>query len=48
MELERSHIVRVLEDHAWVIEGKGGAAAALGLRPSTLRSRMEKLGIRRS
>ncbi len=47
VDAERAHIVRVLEEHGWVVEGAGGAAAALGLRPSTLRSRMQKLGIRR-
>ena len=31
----------------WVIEGEPGAAAALGLSASTLRSRMKKLGVRR-
>ncbi|HEV3203653.1 MAG TPA: sigma-54 dependent transcriptional regulator [Gemmataceae bacterium] len=46
-EAERAHLVRVLQKTDWVIEGKEGAAAILGLRPSTLRSRMQKLGIRR-
>jgi formate hydrogenlyase transcriptional activator len=45
--VERTHIVRVLERMAWVIEGKKGAAAVLGVAPSTLRSRMAQLGIRR-
>ena len=45
--VERAHILRVLERTAWVIEGKTGAAAALGLAPSTLRSRMSLLGISR-
>ncbi len=44
--LERRHIERVLEACRGVIEGPRGAAAALGLNPSTLRSRMQKLGIR--
>ncbi len=48
LEVERGHIARVLEESGWVIEGKQGAAARLGLRPSTLRSRMQKLGIKRS
>jgi chemotaxis protein methyltransferase CheR len=47
VELERSHIVRVLEDCSWKIQGDEGAAKILGLRPSTLRSRMSKLGIER-
>lgn len=46
-EVERAHIERVLRDAGWIIEGPTGAAAALGLRPSTLRSRMARLGIRR-
>ena len=46
--IERAHILRVLERTGWVIEGKSGAAAILGVAPSTLRSRMTQLGIRRS
>jgi formate hydrogenlyase transcriptional activator len=46
-EVERAHVMRVLGLRSWRIEGKHGAAAALGLRPSTLRSRMRKLGISR-
>jgi len=46
-ELERDHILKVLEATAWKIEGAGGAADILGLKPSTLRSRMQKLGIGR-
>jgi transcriptional regulator with GAF, ATPase, and Fis domain len=46
--VERGHIVRVLEHTGWVVEGKDGAAAILGLAPSTLRSRMAQLGVRRS
>ena len=44
-EVERCHIVRVLSNAHWRIEGSGGAAQVLGLKPSTLRSRMMKLGI---
>jgi transcriptional regulator with GAF, ATPase, and Fis domain len=44
-EFERKHIVQVLEQTRWRIEGPKGAAAILGLNPSTLRSRMQKLGI---
>jgi formate hydrogenlyase transcriptional activator len=43
----RSHILRVLEDRRWLIEGKQGAAAVLGMKPSTLRYRMKQLGIRK-
>jgi len=42
----RAHIVRVLERTGWRIKGPKGAAAALGLNPATLYSRMKKLGIR--
>jgi formate hydrogenlyase transcriptional activator len=47
VDVERSHVVRVLSRVGWQIEGPSGAAAVLGLRPSTLRSRMSKLGIHR-
>jgi transcriptional regulator with GAF, ATPase, and Fis domain len=46
-EVERVHIRRVLETVGWVVEGKHGAAQRLGLHPNTLRSRMQKLGIRK-
>ena len=46
--IEHDHILNVLEGTKWKIEGKNGAAAILGLNPSTLRSRMRNLGIRRS
>ncbi len=46
-QAERAHIQRVLERTNWRVEGKGGAAEILGLKPSTLRSRLVKLGIRR-
>ena len=46
-QMERQYIVKVLEDAGWVIEGAAGAAAVLGLKPSTLRSRIQKLKIRR-
>lgn len=44
---ERNHILRALGETRWVIHGKQGAAELLGINPSTLRSRMEKLGIRK-
>jgi transcriptional regulator with GAF, ATPase, and Fis domain len=47
VDVERVHIRRVLRNVAWRIEGSSGAAQVLGLRPSTLRSRMRKLGIQR-
>jgi transcriptional regulator with GAF, ATPase, and Fis domain len=46
-DLERSHIQKTLETLKWKIEGKTGAAHVLGLKPSTLRTRMKKLNIRR-
>ena len=46
-EVERRHIEAVLEQTHWMIEGERGAARILNLNPSTLRSRMQKLGIKR-
>ena len=46
-EVEREHIIRTLENTGWRIEGPAGAAKVLGLNPSTLRTRMLKLGIQR-
>ena len=47
-EVEREYIVRTLENTGWRIEGPHGAANILGLNPSTLRTRMVKLGIQRA
>ena len=47
-EVERQHIVAVLKRTGWRIDGPQGAARVLNMHPSTLRSRMQKLGIRRS
>jgi formate hydrogenlyase transcriptional activator len=47
IEIEKRHIRTILETTRWRIEGGGGAAQLLGLKPSTLRSRMLKLGIGR-
>ena len=47
-EVERQHIIAVLEKAKWRIEGNAGAAKILNLEPSTLRSRMKKLGIKRA
>ena len=44
-ETERNQILKTLSETRWRIEGKDGAAAILGLNPSTLRARMHKLGI---
>lgn len=47
MEVERAHILKVLTRTRWRIKGKGGAAALLGLKPTTLHSRLNRLGIHR-
>jgi formate hydrogenlyase transcriptional activator len=44
-EMERNQILKTLSETRWRIEGKDGAAAILGLPPSTLRARMHKLGL---
>jgi transcriptional regulator with GAF, ATPase, and Fis domain len=44
-ETERNQIFKILYETRWRIEGKDGAAAILGLHPSTLRARMHKLAI---
>jgi transcriptional regulator with GAF, ATPase, and Fis domain len=46
-EVERAHILGVLEETSWVIEGKNGAATLMDIHPATLRSRVKKLGIKR-
>jgi formate hydrogenlyase transcriptional activator len=46
-ELERQHILQTLAVTEWHIEGPRGAAARLGIPPSTLRSRMKQLGLKR-
>jgi transcriptional regulator with GAF, ATPase, and Fis domain len=46
-DVERTHILAVLDACHWHIKGAGQAAARLGLHPSTLYSRMRKLGIER-
>jgi formate hydrogenlyase transcriptional activator len=44
-ETERTQILRALERSNWVIAGPNGAAALLGIKRTTLQSRMQKLGI---
>ncbi|WPL14885.1 MULTISPECIES: sigma 54-interacting transcriptional regulator [Thiorhodovibrio] len=44
---ERAHILEILELTGWRIRGAGGAAERLDLKPTTLESRMKRLGIRR-
>ncbi len=46
-QVEKRHIVAVLEQTGWRVRGAGGAAEQLGLKPTTLESRMQKLGINR-
>jgi transcriptional regulator with GAF, ATPase, and Fis domain len=45
--VEREHILRVLELSSWRIDGSRGAADLLGMKPSTLRSRLRKLQVQR-
>src|SRR3954447_14276437 len=46
-DVEKEHIRTVLETSGWRIRGVGGAAERLGLRPTTLETRMAKLGLKR-
>jgi formate hydrogenlyase transcriptional activator len=47
-EIERSHIVAILNQTHGIVEGPRGAAKILGLHPNTLRHRMQKLGLKRT
>jgi PAS domain S-box-containing protein len=46
-DVERAHIEQVLKETGWRVSGENGAAQHLGIPPSTLESRMKKLGIAR-
>lgn len=46
-EVERRHILAVLEQSHWIVSGPNGAAARLGIKRPTLQFRMQKLGISR-
>jgi formate hydrogenlyase transcriptional activator len=46
-EIEREHILAVLEATGWRVSGEGGTARLLGMKPTTLEARMKKLGIAR-
>ncbi len=46
-EAERDHILKALRETNWVIGGSSGAAARLGMKRTTLQSKMQKLGIAR-
>ena len=45
--IQRNHIMKVLKNCDWKIEGEGGAALYLDIKPSTLRDRIKKYGIKR-
>jgi formate hydrogenlyase transcriptional activator len=47
-EMERMHILSILERTGWRVRGKNGAAEILDLKPTTLDSKMKKLGIKRN
>ena len=47
-EAQRQHILQVLAKTGWVISGPSGAGAILDIHPNTLRSLMNRLGIRRA
>jgi formate hydrogenlyase transcriptional activator len=46
-DVEREHILQVLEQSRWVLSGPSGAAARLGIKRTTLINRLKKLGISR-
>jgi len=46
-EVQKLHILQILERTAWRVRGEQGAAEILGLKPTTLESKMKKLGISR-
>jgi formate hydrogenlyase transcriptional activator len=46
-DAERRHILDALDASNWVVGGPSGAASMLGMKRSTLQSRMQKLGIMR-
>ena len=45
-DVERMHLVAVLEKTGWRLAGPGGAAEVLGLKRTTLQAKMKKLGIK--
>jgi len=44
---EREHIIRALREAEWIVGGPNGAANRLGMKRTTLQSRIKKLGIAR-
>ena len=47
-EIQRNHMLSVLNKTNWKVDGKDGAAKILDLKPSTFRDKMKKLGIKRT
>jgi transcriptional regulator with GAF, ATPase, and Fis domain len=47
-DVVRNHIVQALEYSGWRVKGKNGAAELLGIKPTTLYSKITRLGIKRS
>jgi transcriptional regulator with GAF, ATPase, and Fis domain len=47
-EMERTYIIKVLESCNWRVSGENGAAKVLNLKPTTLYSKMKRLGIRKT
>jgi DNA-binding NtrC family response regulator len=45
-DVVRNHIIQVLEKSGWRIKGKNGAAEILGMKPTTLYSKINRLGIK--
>jgi DNA-binding NtrC family response regulator len=45
--VQRSHILQVLKQCNWKISGANSASDLLGLKPSTLRDKMQKLGLKK-
>jgi DNA-binding NtrC family response regulator len=45
--VERNHILNILKQTNWIIEGPQGAATILKVHPNTLRSRLKKMGMTR-
>jgi transcriptional regulator with GAF, ATPase, and Fis domain len=47
-ELERQNLIAALDRTDWRVYGPGGAAELLGLKPTTVTSRMQRLGLKRA
>ena len=47
-DVEKEHIISVLNKTNWKVSGEKGAAKILGINPTTLEARMKKMGIQRS